>query len=239
MRLIASVGHYVATRDATGLQVHQYAAALIEAELERGRRVGVRMETDYPWQGLVKLTIEQTDGFPWRLALRLPGWCDRPALAANGQSVDVAASRAGYATIERTWRKGDAVELELPMAARLSEAHPRIDAARGSVAIERGPLVYCLEQADQDPSVNVLDVEIDERASLKAAWRRDLLGGVMVVNAAGYAVDVGPWNNRLYAPLGSREGAPRRPMRLAAVPYHVWANRGPGAMRVWIPRRGA
>jgi hypothetical protein len=236
MRLIASLGHYFATADPTGLQVHQYAPATLAVELEPGRQIALRMETDYPWQGLVKLTVEQTDGSAWHLALRLPGWCEGPSVQVNGQPSDRLAIGEGYATVERSWRVGDTVELDLPMAPRLIEAHPRVDPTRGSVAIERGPLVYCLEQCDQEAAVNVLDVQMDETAPLQAAWRDDLLGGVMVVEAGGYALDTGRWQDQLYRPLDRQGNLPRRPVRLSAVPYHLWANRGPGAMRVWIPR---
>jgi len=235
MRLIASLGHYFATGDPTGLQIHQYGPATIDTELGPGRRVTLRMETDYPWQGQVRLTVEQTSGPSWRLSLRLPGWCEGASVQINDQPVQVPAGE-GYATIERSWRKGDTVELDFPMVPQLIEPHPRSDSTRGCVAIERGPLVYCLEQCDQEPSVNIMDVQVDAAAALQAAWRGDLLGGVMVVEAMGYAVDVAPWQDCLYRPARDRGDLSRRPVRLQAVPYHVWANRGPGAMRVWIPR---
>jgi DUF1680 family protein len=236
MRLIASLGHYFATRDSAGLQIHQYACGTVGAMLEPGRSVAVRMETDYPWQEGVRVIIERADGLPWRLALRLPGWCSAPMMRVNGQAWTETAG-AGYATIERPWRAGDTVELDLPMAPRLIEAHPRNDATRGSVAIERGPLVYCLEGCDQPPAARILDVLIDETGPLQAAWHGDLLGGATVIEAQGYAVDVAAWQGRLYRPAD--EGAlPRQPVRLTAVPYYAWANRGPGAMRVWIPRSG-
>jgi DUF1680 family protein len=238
MRLIASLGHYFATADATGLQIHQYGAATIDVELEPGRRVALRMETDYPWQGGVRLTVQHTEDLPWRLDLRLPGWCEGPSLHVNGRQVTVPAGE-GTAAIERTWREGDVVTLDLPMVPRLIEPHPRSDATRGCVAIERGPIVYCLESCDQDPSVDVLDVQIDAAAPLQATWRDDLLGGVTVVEAAGYAVDVAPWQDRLYRPAHGQDGPSRQPVRLTAVPYYAWANRGPGAMRVWIPRSKA
>jgi len=161
------------------------------------------------------------------------------SLQVNGQPVKVPA-RESYVTVERLWRKGDTVELDFPMLPRLTEPHPRSDSTRGCVAIERGPIVYCLEQCDQEPSVNdvFMDVQIDETAALRTAWRGDLLGGVMVVEAVGHAADVDSWQDRLYRPARGRGDSPRRPVRLTAVPYHVWANRGPGAMRVWIPRVG-
>ena len=239
MRLIASLGHYFATGDPTGLQIHQYSPATIDTELEPGRRVTLRVETDYPWQGYVRLTIEQTSDPPWELGLRLPGWCEGASVQVNGRPVDVPVGE-GYAMIERPWRKGDTVELDFPMAPRLTEPHPRSDSTRGCVAIERGPIVYCLEQRDQEPSVNdvFMDVQLDETSPLQTAWRGDLLGGVMVVEAVGHVVDVDTWQDRLYRPAREQKDSLRRPVRLMAVPYHVWANRGPGAMRVWTPRVG-
>ncbi len=238
-RVLAYLPHYFATGDAAGVQIHLYDSAVIHAELAPGRSVRVRTDTGYPWQATVKLTIEDTDGSSWRLQLRVPAWCARPALRVNARALPDVEQNNGYATLERRWQVGDTVELELPMAPRLVEAHPRSDSTRGSVAIERGPIVYCLEAPDQDPSVNIMDMQINETAPLEDAWRRDLLGGVTTVKAGGYALDVSSWENELYKPLGSGRNCPRRRLELAAIPYYAWANRGPHAMRVWIPRGGS
>ena len=235
MRLLASLGHYLATRSANGLQVHQYAPARIETALEQGGRVTLRMETDYPWDGAVQITVEEADGSPWTLALRVPGWCEGASLRVDGEAALSPQSEEGYLIVERAWQRGDVVRLDLPMAPRLTEAHPYVDATRGSVAIEYGPLVYCLEDADQAAGVSALDVEIDPRAPLRAVRRDDLLGGIVAVEAAGYATDTGPLAERLYAPYGTTAGLARRAVQLVAVPYALWANRGGGAMRVWIP----
>jgi DUF1680 family protein len=234
MRQIALVGHYVATVDETGLQIHQYASARIEAELGTGRRVALRLETDYPWEGRVKVAIEGTDGDPWLLALRVPGWCEGASLQVNGQAVEGAATGGTYAAIERAWQVGDVVELDLPLVPRLTAPSPRVDAIRGSLAIECGPLVYCLEEADQEPDLNLLDVRIASGASLQATRREGLLSGVVVVEAQGSVVDVSPWQDELYRPAPV-EALPQREVMLTAVPYYAWSNRGPGTMRVWIP----
>ena len=247
MRLLASLGHYFATIDpgeVPGLYLHQYGAATVEAEPAPGRAVGLRLESAYPWEGLVRLTVTRTDGASWRLGLLLPAWCAEPTVRLNGWPHDEPRDRGGYATIERAWREGDTVELDLPMRPRFVEAHPRIDATRGSVAIERGPVVYCLEQQDQDGAVDVLDARIDETAPLEAAWRGELLGGVVTVAGTGYVeegADADAWRDRLYRPWGGRASATAigRLARLTAVPYYARGNRGPGAMRVWIPRGGA
>ena len=148
MRLVASLGHYVATRDDTGVQIHQYAPARIATRLASGRGLGLRMETRYPWEGSVRLTVEDGDGSRWALALRVPEWSGRAAVRVNGDAVGAAPDGRGYLRLERDWRGGDAVEVDFPMEARLVEPHPAIESTRGAVAIERGPLVYCLEQAD-------------------------------------------------------------------------------------------
>jgi len=135
------------------------------------------------------------------------------------------------------WVRGDVVELDLPMQARCVEGHPWIESTRGCVAIERGPLVYCLEQADH-PGLQIADLEIDATAPLESTWAPDTLDGVAVIHARGWEVDTSAWRHRLYRPLGSAPRAPRRPAALNAIPYFAWANREPGAMRVWIPSAG-
>jgi DUF1680 family protein len=239
MRLLASPGHYVATRDRAGLQVHQYAPARIETALGSGGAVRLRMETRYPWEGAVRLAVEDADGHAWPLALRVPEWCARPALRVNGAPVAAAADPDGYLRVERPWRAGDTVELDLPMDARLIEPHPAVESTRGCLAIERGPLVYCVEQPDQGDAP-VAELELDPARPLEPRWAPDVLEGVVVVRAPGYRVDASAWRDRLYRPF--RSGAPAPPRQraeLTAIPYFAWANRGPGAMRVWIPRASA
>src|SRR5262249_34832689 len=130
---------------------------------------------------------------------------------------------------------GDVVELDLPMDTTLIEPHPAIESTRGCVAIERGPLVYCLEQADQGDAP-VAELEIDATATPAASWDPGLLEGIVTVRAPGLQVDTSSWRGRLYRPVGA-DPAPRRcRVELTTIPYYAWANRGPGAMRVWIPR---
>ena len=119
----------------------------------------------------------------------------------------------------------------------LIEANPRIDAIRGSLAIQRGPIVYCVEQADQEPGIDLLDLRISPDARMQAQWQEDLLGGVMAVDVQGTIVDIGDWKTQLYRPVSQGDGAalPKREVTLRAVPYYAWARRGPGAMRVWMP----
>jgi hypothetical protein len=238
MRVLASLGQYVATRDEAGFQIHLYSTAAIRAELASGRPVTLKMSTDYPWQGRVTLTIAETDGSAWKLRLRVPEWSQNVTLTLNEQPVETLTRESGYAALERAWQPGDVVTLALSIEPFIVEAHPRVDAVRGSLALQRGPLVYCLEAADHS-GLNLMDVQLDETAPLQAAWRDDALpGGVMVIQAGGFVSQADEWQNRLYRRLSSGGGSPRRPATLTAIPYYAWANRGADAMRVWIPRAG-
>ena len=236
MRLLASLGHYVATRDAAGLQIHQYSAGRIAAEVAPGRRTALRIESAYPWEGGVRLTIEEGNGEPWQLSLRVPGWSAAATMRVNGGASDTIPSASGYLRLDRAWARGDVVELDWRVAPRFVEAHPWLESTRGCVAIERGPLVYCVEQADH-PTASVADLEVDTTSPLASEWAPGLLGSVVVVRGAGAAVDTSSWSERLYRPLERRAAPARRRVDLVAIPYHAWANREAGAMRVWIPRQ--
>jgi uncharacterized protein len=236
MRLLASLGHYVATRDRTGLQVHQYAPVRIATALATGGAVRLRMETRYPWEGAVRLTVEESDGRSWPLALRIPEWsAGRAAVRVNGAPATATPDGHGYLRLEQPWRPGDTVELDLPMDARLIEPHPAIEATRGCLAIERGPLVYCVEQADQG-AAPVAELELDPSRPMESRWAPELLEGVVVVRAPGFRVDESAWGGRLYRPFRPGAAPARQRAELTAIPYFAWANRGPGAMRVWIPQ---
>ncbi|HET6706927.1 glycoside hydrolase family 127 protein [Amycolatopsis sp.] len=218
-RLVASLSGYVATTDPGGLQVHLYAAGTIQTTVDG---VGVRVETRtrYPWDGRVELTV--TTPAPLMLSLRVPGW-------AEGASIDgvPARVRAGYAEVRRDWTAGTTVTLDLPMSARVVRPHPRIDAVRGCAAVTRGPLVYCLEQADLPDGVVLEDVRIDPAAPFSDAS----LPEVPVALTARGRVET-PASDELYGAGAQTSG---EPVELTAVPYFLWGNREPGPMRVWVP----
>ncbi|SEO77071.1 glycoside hydrolase family 127 protein [Actinacidiphila rubida] len=240
MRLMASLEHYVASRDDAGLQIHQYASGRYGGEVLGASRF-VSVHTEYPWSGRVRLTVEETPGDrPWTLSLRIPQWSGNHDLSVAGEWVE-AANDDGWLRLERVWSPGDEVILDLEMRPRLVEADRRADAVRGCVAIERGPLVYCLEGADH-PGGGLDDIVIDPARPLSAVERPGLLGGVTVVTGAGRRrtpAQTGWWP---YRPAGEAEGTdavhgPHQDSELVltAIPYYAWANRQDGPMRVWIP----
>ncbi len=231
MRTLAAIGQYLATSNAEGIQVHLYGSAHVSVERHAGAPIQLDVDTRYPWQGQVRLQMGGAAAQEWELRLRVPGWCSSHALRINQTPVTAPVER-GYLVIRRQWQAGDSVDLELAMPPRLTAAHPRVDAVHDMLAIERGPLVYCLEQTDQAPDVDVLDVLLDPSASIAATWVPEQLGGVVELRTRGAVVEPPA---ELYPAFGGERAA--REVALVAVPYWAWANRTPGAMRVWTPRR--
>jgi DUF1680 family protein len=234
MRQIALLGHYVATTSQDGLQIHQYIASEITADPGSDNPVKVRLETSYPWEGKVKLIVEETGQSPWELALRIPSWCDEASVQIGDSVSDVSASAGGYVRFKCTWQPGDVIQLNLRLSPRLIKPNPRIDAIRGSLAIAYGPLVFCFEGVDQPAGVNLSDVRIRSNTPLKTIWREHVLGNIMELKAQGAVEDMSGWEDTLYRAL-SPVSPPHQSLELTAVPYYAWANRGPGTMRVWIP----
>ncbi len=216
VRTFASWPQVLATTDGHGLQVHQYAAGEIAASVG-GARVRLAVETDYPWSGRVRVAVVEAPTDEWTMGLRIPGWATAATIDwGGGMCEDVApGDRQVHAT--RRWRAGDAVDLELAMPARITEPAPQVDAIRGCVALERGPLVYAIETADLPPGVEVEDVRLDPRATPEPVARPDLGQDVIGLSVAATTAD-------------------GEALDLAAIPYHAWANRSVEAMRVWIPR---
>ncbi|MCA9910999.1 MAG: glycoside hydrolase family 127 protein, partial [Anaerolineae bacterium] len=233
MRQIASIGQYAATQTDAGIQIHQYMGCALRTTLPAGD-CALRIETDYPWQGRVRLTVQETGDDAWSLSLRLPGWCAAPEISINDQPMSGLVP-GDYAVLNRKWAPGDVILLSLPMMPRWLQPHPRIDAIRGSVAVENGPLVYCLEDIDQPAGVHLLDVRANTSQTPRVVWRDDVLDGLNMMEVPGVLSEPDAKSDALYRPLSVIE-AMGAPLTLTAIPYYAWANRGSSAMRVWIPR---
>ncbi|MEV4573656.1 beta-L-arabinofuranosidase domain-containing protein [Nonomuraea jabiensis] len=223
MRTLAALPTYLATGTQDGLQVHLYARSALASG-----GLAVDVDTEYPWDGLVTVTVREAPSREMELALRVPDWAE--GATVDGKPVEC----GGYARVRRVFRPGDRVVLAMPMPARFMVADDRMDATRGCVAVTRGPLVYAIEQPDQPSGVVLEDLRIDPATPPRPEHRPNLLDGVTVLRADG-ALERGPAESP-YRPLGQPAPA-ARPAELTLIPYYAWANRGPHAMRVWIPTR--
>jgi DUF1680 family protein len=217
-------------RSARGAWVHLYGGSTLDTTLPDGRRVKLRQETDYPWDGRVKVAFEAAPEGEMSLFLRVPGWAEGAALSVNGKPAVVTAGR--YAEVRRAWAAGDAVELTLPLRPRLVEAHPLVEEARNQAAVMRGPLVYCLESTDLPQGVGVQAVALPRGVKLTPRFDQGLLGGVTVLEGRAEAAADPPWGEALYREL---RPAASRPVDVRLVPYFAWGNRGKSEMTVWLP----
>jgi DUF1680 family protein len=220
VRILPSIGKFIYAQSDDALWVNLYVRGEATARFSDGAVFTVAQDTDYPWSGQVKLRIAKTPAREAGLHLRVPGWAGRADISINGKPVQAPLDR-GYAALRRVWNDGDTVTLSLPMTVQRLEAHPRVVEDRGRVALRRGPVIYCLEQAD-----NKVDLD---RIVLPRTLKLDAQGEALAGSAM--AKPAVAWEDRLYQPI---EGALEGPVPIRAVPYCTWANRGPGKMAVWL-----
>ncbi|MGD8328260.1 MAG: glycoside hydrolase family 127 protein [Acidobacteriota bacterium] len=251
VRLIASIGEYVFASDEASLYVNLFVDSDAETELG-GTPVRIGQRTRYPWDGRVTLRIDPPGDTSFTLKVRIPGWArgtvmpgglygyvdaapaTSPSLRLNGSDLLLELDN-GYARIERRWRAGDVVELDLPMPVRQVAAHPEVRDDHDRVALQRGPLVHCAEWPDNDG--RALDIVVPGGARMDSEYRADLLDGVQVIR--GEVETLQPVEATPDRNPGARSveaGVLTAPHQLIAIPYYAWANRGMGEMAVWLAR---
>ena len=230
MRTFSSLEGLLATTDGAGVRIHQAAAATVDAQVPP-RPIRLRQAPDWPAHGRREITVQRTPLAPWALSVRVPDWCAEARVAVDGTGLEVAPVH-GRLTLERAWTPGSQVVVDLAMPVRLTLPDPRIDAVRGCGAVERGPLVYCLEQVDLPAGVALEDVVLVP--GTPAVDRIDRQNGLPVIGADGI-VRARPLAGWPYAAGDTPPAETDHPIRLRFVPYLAWANREPGAMRVWVP----
>ncbi|HUL51911.1 MAG TPA: glycoside hydrolase family 127 protein [Opitutaceae bacterium] len=238
-RFLASVPGYVYAQAGDALYVNLFVGSTADIRLDSGRSVNVVQETRYPWDGGIRITVNPDQRARFAINVRIPGWAREepvpgdlyryhdqaaplPTLKVNGAAVGLALDH-GYVRLDREWQRGDIIELSLPMPVRLVVANGAVAADRGRVALQRGPLVYCVEWPD-NPGGKVRQLTLPEAAALTSEFKADLLNGVVVITG------------RALAQSRDAQGrAVAREQDLTAIPYFAWANRGPGEMVVWLP----
>jgi len=229
-RLLASLGRYIYSQAESTLYVHLYIGGTVELELA-GRALRLRQETRYPWDGSVRVHVEPETEMAFTLALRLPGWCPEARLMINDEALALPeVLHKGYALVQRTWRPGDVVQLDLAMPVQCLEAHPAVRENAGRVALQRGPVVYCLEEVDNGRYLH--DRVIVPEAGFKSEFEPLLLGGVVSITGMARRRVLSGWQGKLY----SSEASAWQEVPFKAVPYYAWDNREAGEMVVWVLR---
>jgi len=231
-RTLAEVSNYVYGQSDDTIWINLYGSSVLDTTLATGERVALAQETDYPWHGRVRITIRAAPARPLTLRLRIPAWADGASLAIKDTRQRQSLEPGRYAVLKRIWTAGEVVDLDLPLRPRLIQAHPLVEETRNQVAVQRGPIVYCLESVDLEKGLAVSDIFIPHRIILQPRHDRNLLGGVTVLEGKAEAFVERAWSRELY-----RELAPTVPrsVSLRLVPYYAWGNRGPSEMTVWMP----
>jgi DUF1680 family protein len=240
-RFIASVPGYIYAHRDENLYVNLYVTNEATVDMRKGP-VHITQETRYPWDGTVRIGLTPSKhNNNFALCLRIPGWAQNEPVPSdlyrylsiekqditvnvNGESVPLDMEN-GYVSIERAWEPGDVIELTLPMSIRRVEAHDNVDADRGKVALERGPLVFCAEWPD-NPDGHVRNFLLDDNTPLKTEFLPDLLRGVQVIRGT---VDS-------YRVIDDEGNVKKSEKDFMAIPYYAWAHRGKGEMAVWLAR---
>ena len=204
-RFLPSIGNYIYGVSDEALWVNLYMGNTASMKVG-GKEVTVTQETKYPWEGAVRLTLGLKGSVKTQVRLRIPGWCKQYAVSVNGKTVEPAVEK-GYAVLDGKWKDGDAIDLTLEMPVEVVEADPRVKEDVGKRAVQRGPLVYCIEEADNQTDFDAITIRPD--APWEAGFDADLLSGVVKITDGSTTY----------------------------IPYYAWDNREPGKMKVWIPVR--
>jgi DUF1680 family protein len=233
VRFMPSLPGYAYAQKADNVYVNLFVGGAAKIGLP-GNTVLVRQRTNYPWDGDIKITIEPERTGKFAVCVRIPGWAqnkpvpsdlyhyldtnvEEVSLKVNGDpaAVDIV---KGYVPIRRTWKKGDTIELNLPMPVRRVVAHPKVKDDIGRTAVERGPVVYCFEGADNPEGV--ANLILPTNAKLQSEYRGDLLGGIVTISGRGRI---------------RQDGKKVEDIDVVAIPYYAWAHRGKNEMAVWMP----
>jgi len=226
-RLLMSLGTYIYSQTEKEIYTHLFVSGTADIELKH-TRVQLIQKTDYPWKDRVVITVNPSVPTGFTLAVRLPNWCRKPVVNINGKAISLKNNRVkGYAKINRMWQKGDTIELKLPMPVERVYSHSKVRTNAGRVALQRGPIVYCLEEVDNGKDLNAIFLPKAERLVVKTesiAKKR-----IPVIHAKAVRIQAHP-KYGLYTNIPPRS----KEVSITAIPYFMWANRKEGEMIIWM-----
>ncbi len=232
-RTIASLGQYIYTQKQDTALINFYISNQAQLIINN-KRLSIEIAAQLPHSEQVSIRIQQAEQVNGTLALRLPSWCSAASAQLNGQQIDMKAnSHNGYLYIEHSWKSGDEITLTLPMEAYFVQANPLLQVNLGKLAVQRGPFVYCIEQADNGDNLHTLN--IDPTSPLQQMAGSGVLSGTVLLTAQGNKLATQQANQQnLYQKYTPQTQPLLQAQEITLIPYYAWANRGEGEMRVWI-----
>jgi DUF1680 family protein len=234
-RTFGSLPGYFYSTSADGIYAHLYDNSELNWHLENGVGLKVVQKTSYPWDGNVEVAVTPAEATEFTFYLRIPGWADHAQVAVNSKAV-AGATPGQYFPIRRRWSPGDAIQLKVEVVPQVIAANPRVADDSGRVAIQRGPLIYCLEEIDQPSGISLSDVALNPgrrpAEQFQTEFKNDLLGGMVVLHHTGAVYQRGAAEKLLYSRYGG-DSLRTQKTPLTFIPYYAWANRQATSMQVW------
>ncbi len=231
IRTIAEISNYFYGHSDKGLWIHQYGSSTLNTTIKDKGELKLTQKTDYPWDGEVNISIDKAPKKEFSVFLRIPGWAKDASVQVNGETIDASIQRGSYVEINRKWKKGDEIALNIPMTVMLMQSNPLVEENRNQVAVQRGPVVYCLEQTDLPKGESIYDVVIPSNIELKP--EKITIANSQITALKGEALR---YNNdhesSLYSEISDN---PAKKQTIRLVPYYAWDNRGPDEMTIWLP----
>lgn len=234
VRTIAEAGMYAYSLSDRGVWIHLYGNNLLDTKLPDGMNIKLSQQTAYPWDGQIRIMVQEATEKEVSIFLRIPGWADDAGLKVNGRRIGDPLPPGQYYEIRKAWSANDQIVLVLPMPVRLMEANPFVEETLGQTAVQRGPIVYCLESVDLSRDLRVMDIALSPSTKFKSHFENDLLGGVTVLEGRALVLSGDSWGENLYRDLSLKKPDTTK---IRLIPYYAWGNRGQSEMTVWMPLR--
>ena len=232
VRTVAEISNYTYSVSDKGVWFNLYGGSNLNTRLKNGSTIKLEQETNYPWNGSIKITIKEAADASF--FLRIPGWCSGATIKVNGKLINTKIVGGTYAEVKRKWQNGDVIVLNLPMEAKLVEANPLVEETRNQVAVKRGPIVYCIESVDYPKSVSIFNIALPLHAGFKPKMVKIENSDVILLTGQAQLLNENKWDKILYREVP--QTAPKI-INIQLIPYYAWGNRGHTEMSVWMPVR--
>lgn len=230
-RTIAEVGNYAYNFSKEGLYVNLYGSNNLNSATLTGEKIEIEQQTNYPWDGKITLKILKAPKDIYAFLLRIPGWSQGTTISVNGKSINETIASGSYQKIAQKWKKGDVIELNIPMPVELMQANPLVEEIKNQVAVKRGPIVYCLESNELPANTKVNDVVLDVNSKFTTDFIKIRNRQLLCITASSSINNDTSWDKKLYKPLSAKDS---KEYTLKLIPYFAWGNNGKGEMSVWL-----
>ncbi|MFV5693420.1 glycoside hydrolase family 127 protein [Flavobacterium sp. LT1R49] len=230
-RTIAEISNYAYNLSKEGVYVNLYGSNHLNTVMLNGEKLEVEQQTNYPWDGKIVLKIIKAPKEAQAFFLRIPGWSQGTSISINNNKISDVIVSGSYQKIVQKWKKGDVIELNIPMPVELMQANPLVEEIKNQVAVKRGPIVYCLESDQLPANTSVNDVLLNVNSKFTTDFIKIDNRNLLSINASSSVTPDNSWNKKLYQPIPKEEG---KTYSIKLIPYFAWGNNGKGEMSVWL-----